>query len=165
VSASNPFDSAVFEARLIPHRSLNRRGMLLVLACFGLASCLLGFPFLLMGAWPVAGFLGLDVALLWLAFHANFRAARAYEDVTLTPVELLIAKVSARGARAEWRFNPVWVRLERIEHEEYGIRKLSLASRGKRLEIASFLGPGAKADFARDFSKALAEARRGPRFS
>lgn len=139
--------------------------MFLVLAGVGAASCLVSLPFFLMGAWPVVGFMGLDVALLWLAFRANFRAARAYEDVTLTSFELQIAKVSARGARAEWRFNPLWVRLERVEHEEFGIRELSLASRGKRLEIASFLGPGAKADFARDFSAALAEARRGPRYS
>lgn len=139
--------------------------MFAVLACVGSASCLASLPFFLMGAWPVVGFMGLDVLLLWLAFRANFRAASAYEDVTLTPVELEIAKVSARGARREWRFNPLWVRLERIEHEEFGIRELMLASRGRRLEIASFLGPNAKADFARDFTAALAEARHGPRFS
>lgn len=165
MTAANPFDARIFEARLVPHRSLDRRGMYVVLASVGTATSLLSVPFFLMGAWPVIGFLGLDVLLLWLAFRANFRAARAYEDVTLTPVELEIAKVSPRGARREWRFNPLWVRLERVELEEFGIRELLLASRGHRLEIASFLGPAAKADFARDFSAALAEARRGPRFS
>ena len=44
--------------------------------------------FLLIGAWPVFGFLGLDVLLIYIAFRANFRAARAYEEVTVTATEL-----------------------------------------------------------------------------
>ena len=43
----------------------------------------------------------------------SFRAARAYEDYRLTYLELEFARVSARGARREWRFNPAWVTLER----------------------------------------------------
>ncbi|HVB89352.1 MAG TPA: DUF2244 domain-containing protein [Beijerinckiaceae bacterium] len=162
---SNPFEARIFEARLVPHRSLDRRGVFVVLACVGSATSLLSLPFFLMGAWPVIGFMGLDVLALWLALRASFRSARAYEDVRLSALELEVAKVSAAGARREWQFNPLWVRLERIEDEEFGIAELSLASRGRRLVIASFLGPQAKADFARDLSRALAQARRGPQFS
>ena len=56
-------------------------------------------------------------------------------------------------------------RLERQEHEEYGVERLSLVSRGRALEVASFLGPDAKARFAESLSGALAQARKGPRFS
>lgn len=125
----------------------------------------MSLPFVLLGAWPVAGFMGVDVALFYFAFRANFNAARAYEDVLVTPFELFFAKVSARGRRAEWRFNPAWVRLEREEHEEFGTQKLALVSRGKSVEIAAFLGPNEKADLAKALSRALADARRGPRFS
>jgi uncharacterized membrane protein len=129
------------------------------------ANIFTSLPFIILGAWPVAGFMGLDVALLYMAFKANFRAARAYEDVQVTPFELLVAKVSAQGQRAEWRFNPAFVRLEREEHEEFGTLRLALVSRGRSIEVAAFLGPGEKADFASALNRALAEARRGPRFS
>lgn len=161
----SPFDTQIFAARLTPHRSLGPGNFRLLLLCVACASAFVTLPFFLLGAWPIVGFMGLDVLLFYLAFRANFRAARAYEDVTLTPVELQVAKVSSGGARAEWRFNPAWVRLEREEHEAYGTCSLALVSRGRRLEIAGFLGPDQKAQFADVLSRALAEARRGPQFS
>jgi uncharacterized membrane protein len=109
--------------------------------------------------------MGLDVAAFYFAFRANFRAAKAYEDVFLTPFELRFAKVSAKGARAEWLFNPAWVRLDRVEHEEFGTQRLAFVSHGRSVEVGPFLGPEEKARLAVDLSSALAEARRGPRFS
>jgi uncharacterized membrane protein len=117
-----------------------------------------------MGAWPVAGFRGLDVLGLYIAFKVNFRSASAYETVEVTPVELVFAKVSAGGRREVWRFNPSWVRLEQETHEEFGTERVALVSRGESVEIGAFLGPEQKAALARDLSRALAAARRGPRF-
>ena len=108
------------------------------------------------------GFCGLDVLLVYWAFRANFRAARAYEEVTVTASELTVRKVSHRGGVREWTLNPLWVRLERIVHEEFGIERLFLVSRGQRLTIAGFLGPAEKASFAHALSNALGEAKRGP---
>ena len=165
MSDANPFDTQIFAVRLRPHRSLNSSNFRVLLVCVACASAFITLPFFLLGAWPIVGFMGLDVLLFYLAFRANFRAAHAYEDVTLTPIELQVAKVSSRGARAEWRFNPAWVRLEREEHEAYGTCSLALVSRGLRLEIAGFLGPDQKAQFAEVLAGALAQARRGPQFS
>lgn len=161
----DPSEPKLFSARLFPHRSLTKRHFHLLLMVFSGASFISSLPFIFFGAWPVAGFMGLDILLFFLAFRANFKAARAYEDVCLTPFELLIAKVSVKGQRSEWRFNPAWVRLDREEHEEFGTQRLALVSHGRRLEIAGFLGPDEKAAFAGRFSRALAEAKRGPRFS
>jgi uncharacterized membrane protein len=130
--------------------------------CIGALSFICGMMFLILGAWPVFGFLGLDVALIYFAFRANFRAARAYEEVTVTASELTLRKVNPRGGVREWTLNPVWVRLDRIVPEEFGIERLFLVSRGRRLSIASFLGPDEKASFARALSTALGEAKRGP---
>jgi uncharacterized membrane protein len=158
-------EARIFAARLRPHRSLDARRVKILLVAVGCVSGAVSLPFYLMGAWPVVGFMGLDVALLWLAFHVSMRGARAYEDVAVSALELLVAKVSAGGRRAEWRFHPAWVRLERVWHEAYGLERLSLVSRGRHLEVASFLGPGEKARFEREFSAALNQARRGPRFA
>ncbi|MDB5650855.1 MAG: uncharacterized protein JWL62_2375 [Hyphomicrobiales bacterium] len=159
-----PADKQIFAARLVPHRSLSQANFRLLLMIFAGACAITTLPFLLLGAWPIVGFMGLDVALFYFAFRANYRAARAYEEVTVTPLELHVAKVSAKGRRADWRFNPSWVRVERDDHEEYGLQSLALTSRGRKLEIAAFLGPDAKAEFAERLTRALAEARRGPRY-
>jgi uncharacterized membrane protein len=161
----DPYHTQIYAARLTPHRSLSKRNFHLLLALFSGAAFLTSLPFLILGAWPVAGFMGLDVLIFWWAFRANFRSARAYEDVVVTPLELAVAQVSAKGTRREWRFNPMWVRLQRKEDEEYGLERLDIVSRGRELEVGSFLAPDARADFASQLSRALAEAKRGPRFS
>jgi uncharacterized membrane protein len=155
----------LFSARLRPHRSLSRRNFRLLMMIFASASFFLSLPFFLLGAWPVVGFVGVDVAIFYFAFRASFRAARAYEDLEVSFFELLLAKVSASGQRLEWRFNPAFVRLEQDKHEEFGTQRLAIVSRGKAVEFATFLGPADKADLATRLSRALAEARRGPRFS
>jgi len=155
----------ILSARLSPHRSLTQRNFHLLMMLFSGASFVSTVPFLILGAWPVAVFMGLDVALFYFAFRANFRAARAYEDVRVTPLELSLAKVSPQGQRTEWLFNPSWVRLHTEAHEEFGVQRLALISRGQSVEIAHFLGPDEKARFAKGLTQALAEARRGPRFS
>jgi uncharacterized membrane protein len=155
-------EPAIFSAVITPHRSLGSTGFLILMLCIGGISFASGMVFLLLGAWPVFGFLGLDVVLIYVAFRANFRAARAYEVVTVTASELTVRKVNQRGGVREWTLNPLWVQLDRIVHEEFGIERLFLVSRGRRLSVAAFLGPDEKASFARALSSAIGEAKRGP---
>jgi uncharacterized membrane protein len=152
----------LFSAVITPHRSLGGVGFLIVMLVIGGLSFVGGIVFYIIGAWPVVGFLGLDVLLVYWAFRANYRAAAAYEQVTVTPSELHVRKVSHRGKAAEWRLNPLWTRLDRETHEEFGLLRLFLVSRGWRLVVASFLGPKEKEGFAQALSAALAEAKRGP---
>ena len=161
-NAAAPAETAIFSAIITPHRSLSSTGFLIFMLCIGGASFASGVVFLLLGAWPVFGFLGLDVLLVYWAFRANFRAARAYEEVTVTATELTVRKVNQRGAVRVWTLNPLWVRLDRIVHEEFGVERLFLVSRGRQLSIASALSPDEKRDFASALSAALGEAKRGP---
>jgi uncharacterized membrane protein len=121
-----------------------------------------GFP-----DWPFLNrlateFFGIDVLLLYWAFRLNYRHAEAYEQVTVTCSELKVRKVSHLGRAREWVLNPLWVKLDKSEIEDFGIDRLFLISRGKKLTIASFLSADEKADFARELGNALNEARRGP---
>jgi uncharacterized membrane protein len=118
--------------------------------------------FLMLGAWPVFGFFGLDVLLIYWAFRINYRRALAYEEVMVTASELRVRKVSHRGRVAEWTLNPLWVRLDRDTHAEFGIERLFLVSRGRRLPIAGCLSPPEKESFAAALSAAISEAKRGP---
>jgi uncharacterized membrane protein len=154
-------EPTIFSAVLTPHRSLGRVGFLVLMTIFGAVSFAAGMAFLLDGAWPIFGFFGLDVLLLYWAFRLNYRHAEAYELVTVTPTALKVRKVSHRGRPREWVLNPLWVKLDKVVHEEFGIERLFLVSRGKQLAIATFLGPVEKASFAQALGNALSEARRG----
>lgn len=167
MTAGNDFDPDVaepkiFSALLTPHRSLDRTGFVLVMAFVSVVSFAAGTVCLLMGAWPVVGFLGLDVLAIYWAFKVNFRSAKAYEEVLVTHSELRLRRVSHRGQVMEWAFNPLWVQLDQIVHEEFGVERLYLVSKGRRVAVASFLGPDEKASFAKALLVALAAARRGP---
>ncbi len=155
----------IFSAMLTPHRSLNRTGFLAVMVFLSVVSFVTGLAFLMMGAWPVFGFFGLDVLVIWWAFKVNFRAARASEQIVVTPSELRVRRVSHRGHVAEWTFNPLWVRLDQEIDEDFGLEHLYLISRGHRLQIAGFLGPEEKASFYKGLVDALNAARRGPTYN
>jgi len=155
-------EPTIFSAVLTPRRSLSRNGFLILMLVMGGISLATGMAFLLAGAWPVFGFCGLDVLLIYLAFQVSYRRAKAYEQVTVTPSELTVRQVSHYGRISEWTLNPLWVRLDRVVHAEFGIERLFLVSHGRRLAIAGFLGPEEKASFALALSAALGEAKRGP---
>ena len=171
MTASNDFDPMLdqqpklFSARLTPHRSLNRTGFLVLMAILAAVSFAAGVAFLLMGAWPVFGFFGLDVLVIYWAFRINFRRADAVEEISMTPSELRVRRVSHRGHVIEFVLNPLWVQLDQKIHAEYGIEKLYLLSKGRRVSIASFLGPDEKASFAKGLIAALQAAKRGPTYN
>jgi uncharacterized membrane protein len=169
MTAGNDFDPDVqpelFSALLTPHRSLDRTGFLVVMVFISVVSFAAAFAFLLMGAWPVLGFFGLDALAIYWAFRINFRRAKASEEILVTPSELRLRRVSHRGHVVEFVFNPLWVRLDRKTHAEFGIEKLYLVSKGRRVGVASFLGADEKASFANALVEALQAARRGPTYN
>jgi uncharacterized membrane protein len=155
-------EPTIFSAVLTPNRSLSPTGFLIFMLVLGGISFAAGIVFLLAGAWPVFGFFGLDVLLVYWAFRVNYRSGRSYEVVTVTSSELTVRKVNHYGRVKQWTLNPLWVRLHRDEHAEFGIERLFLVSHGRKLPIGGCLGAQEKKSFALALSGALAEARRGP---
>src|ERR1700743_2503 len=158
-------EPVLFSALLTPHRSLNRTGFVLVMTFLSVVSFATGIAFLMMGAWPICGFLGLDVLVIYISFKINFGRARAREEITVTRSELRVRRVSHRGHVVEWVFNPLWVRLDEEIHEEFGTERLYLSSRGRRVSIGSFLGAEEKASFANALRAGLNAAKRGPTYN
>jgi uncharacterized membrane protein len=159
---AQPPEPTLFSAIITPHRSLSTTGFLLLMMLMSAISFAGGMFFYLLGAWPIVGFLGLDVLLIYFAFRANYRAAAAFEEVTVTPSELRVRRVTHRGRVTEYILNPVWTQIDREAHEDFGLLRLFLVSRGRRLPVAGFLSPKEKESFARALSAALGEAKRGP---
>src|SRR5262245_39262647 len=147
-----------FRALLTPHRSLSPTGFMILMSAVCAVSFGTGLLFYLLGAWPVVGFMGLDVALIYIAFKLNYRSGRLYETVDLQEDALTVTRVQPSGKAESWSFNPYWVRLSLIERIGRS-SELSLNSHGGRLVFASFLSDHEREDFAQALSAALREAR------
>lgn len=154
-------DPLVYEVTLHPHRSLSPQGFRIVMLAIGAASFASGAVFLAMGAWPVFGFFGLDVLLVYLAFRANFRDARAREHIRVTASLLEVEHVTARGARWTRRLNPFWTRLWRQDDEDHGTLDVALVSGRQSVPVGRFLGPPQKAVLADELSRALSAVKKG----
>lgn len=160
-SAETAIEEPLFEALLTPHRSLGPRGFLLVMGLIGGISFAAGLVFFLAGAWPVVGFMGLDVLLVWLAFRLNYRSARQYERLQLTRESLRVERVTHHGRRRAWAFEPAWLRVE-IQDPPEPDSPLTLASGRRRLAIGSFLSAEERLQLAEALRAALAKTRQAP---
>ena len=149
-----------FRAILTPHRSLSPLGFLVLMGVIVAFNLTAGVGFYLLGAWPIVGFMGIDVALVWWAFRLNYARANARELIEVTEHELILDR-EVRGRRLEQRrFTRGWVRVELEEDRERDlIGRLFLRSRGVRTEIGGFLSPAERKSFAAALNEALAKPR------
>lgn len=157
IDAETPF----FSATLTPYRSLGPNGFLVLMLCIGAVSFAAGVVFLVIGAWPVFGFFGLDMALIWLAFRWNYASAKTFEEVSVSRSEIVIRKVGPGKRLQEYRSNPFWVRLVVTRLEDEGVTKISLTTRGESIDVGNFLNPKDRTSFAGAISTALANAKSG----
>lgn len=161
-AAATLAEPPIFSTVLRPYRSLSSRGFAILMLAIAACTFAIGLSFWLLGAWPVVGFCGLDLLLIQLAFHLNFRSARAAEEISLTRERLSVKKISASGIAVENAFNPYWARLEVDRHPEFGVTGVRIASHGNRLDVARFLGPRERETFADALGAALARVRAAP---
>jgi uncharacterized membrane protein len=151
----------LFDAVLYPHRSLPPRGFALLMAGLCLISFAAGVAFVMLGAWPVFGFFGLDVLAVYVAFRISYRSARMFEAVTLTEGQLTVRRVDPRGREQRWSFQPYWLRVE-VEQPAGRSGHLTLSSHGRSLQMAKFLTPDERDAFATELCAALAALRTHP---
>ncbi len=132
-------EAVTFRAVLTPNRSLSPGGFLVLMSAIALVSFVVGVVFMMLGAWPVMGFFGLDVALIYWAFRANYRAARMFEVVEISPRTLIVTRSSTSGRTERFDFQTYWVRVL-LDEEPSGHTRLRLGSHGREFAFADFLG-------------------------
>lgn len=150
-----PAEPLYLEAVLRPHASLGRGAFRVLLLLFGLMTLFSSMVFLALGAWPVAGFFGLDLVLLAFAFHLSYRRAREQrEHVRLTAGALTIDRILGRR-RVQWRFQPYWVRVLHDADDDTSAA-LRLTSHGRTIPIATLISAPERHAFAARLKAALA---------
>jgi len=142
-------DRPVFSLILHPHRSLSPRAFMILMLSISAVSFVAGTVFLLMGAWPVFGFFGLDVLLIYLAFRFNFKSGRRCEIVEIVGGDIRVRQIDPEGREAQKSFEAYWSRPD-IRQD-----KLYLNCRGESLEIGSFLIEEEKNDIKNELDLAL----------
>lgn len=148
-------DEADFSVILSPHRSLNPQAFLILMVFVCAVSFAAGMVFLLMGAWPIMGFFGLDVFLIYLAFTLNYRAARRREIIEIKDDQLNISVISPNGSARRQSFQAYWSRLEMRGG------KLVVRCKSDGLEIGQFLLETEKEDVKEALTTALHHYRHG----
>jgi uncharacterized membrane protein len=143
------------DAELRPHRSLSAKAFKLMLIAVIVVNIVVASFFWVQGAFPVAGFLGLDVLALWLAFRWNYRAARLAEYVRVAPGKVHVAALDRHGVATHWVLNPVWARVARDG------RGVLIRDGGGQMRLGAFLSPKECESFAIALDAALNRARRG----
>ena len=149
----------LFAATLTPHRSLGRRGRVILIGSVAAMAAIPGLVFYSLGAWPIVGFMGLDVAAMWFALRWSTRETKRFEEVTLWPHRLEVRAVSAGGKQQVTAFDPHATRL--IVDRDYDEKTTAIYLRNTAgdHELGSFLAASEKASFARVFGTALRKAR------
>jgi uncharacterized membrane protein len=152
-----PMDKPVFSATISPHRSLSPLGFAILLSVVAALNLAGGVFFWYLGAWPVVGFMGLDVALVWLAFRWSYRRAERHENLLVTATDLQLSRFARNRLVERISFPRGFVHVD-IQHdpERDLIGRLYLRSRGHAYEVGSFLGGHERLDLARALNRALA---------
>jgi len=150
--------SNTFRAVLTPNRSLSERGFLIVMIAVGLVSFCVGVGFAWMGAWPVLGFFGLDVLLIYWAFKRNYRDGREAETIEVSPYNVVLTRIDPKGRETRLDLNTYWVRLALDERSD-GRTHLNLLVRNETFPIADFLSDDERRQFADVLRDALTSAR------
>lgn len=145
----------LMDAVLRPHRSLSLQAFKYMLIAVIAVNAAVAIFFWVQGAFPVAGFLGLDVLALWLAFRWNYRAAQEAHYVRVAPGKVHVAAVDKSGVATHWVLNPVWARVARD-----GSGVLIRDGEGQ-MRVGVFLSPKECDGFAAALNVALHKAKRG----
>ena len=157
----NGAEAALFHAHISPSRSLSRRGQAMIVSAAALPSLVFAAIFVAQGYWPVAPFLGIDVALLALAFWIIRRRAAAFEEVIVSAEAILIRRVDGVSEAEEDRLPTTWTRLERDEDPDFGCQSLRLSHRGRSALVGGMLSPSERSAFGHALAAALARAQKG----
>jgi uncharacterized membrane protein len=146
-----------FRAELRPHRSASARTLNVVILALLAVFVPTAIAFVAAGAWPVTGFMGFELLLLYGAFWLSRHRGSTVEYIDLTREALRVERVNHWGQRQVWTLEPTWTRIT-LSERNGGRGRLELRSRGQSLIIGEFLTLEEQAALSLALEKAVATA-------
>jgi uncharacterized membrane protein len=148
----------LFEALIVPHRSLSPRGLRILIAVIAASCALTTLRFLLLHAWPVIGFSVVEVGFAILLLRLNARSARQSELVLLTEAGLHLIRTDPSGRKQMEKLSHSWLNVV-LEDVPGRVPRLLLVARDLHREIGAALGEAEKRDLAAALQEALHRLR------
>ena len=130
-------NSTFLNLTIYPHRSLSKFGFRILMLIVTFLCLSGGLIFWMMGAWPVFGFFGLDIILIFLAFKLNYRTGKIYENIKIVSKKFRISRGFPSGKIQVWDLDPNWAKIELIEKKNQC--QLLVKSEKKVVSVGSFL--------------------------
>ena len=154
--------SSFSDITILPYRSLSKKGFRYLMVFVATIFFTIGVFFWIIGAWPVFGFLGLDVVLLYYAFKINYKSGEIFENLKFFRKKLLVTRNFPSGKIQSWNLQPYWAKAE-ILHENSHNHNLILKSKDKAIMIGSFLTFKDKKKLMKKINDALNQYKFNPR--
>ncbi len=159
----NECDIVWFEQYIVPRRSLGPIGFRILMGVIIVLSFAIGMFFFSLGAWPVTGFFGLDVLLIYWAFKLHYRYAKAVEIIRVVGDQLTITRIDHKGKQEDFSYNSYWVSVRMARSpdvtEKNGHALLEARSHGRGTFFGADLTPELRRDFLISLSQALRECK------
>ena len=143
-----------FCMELKPNRSGTVQGIHILLGFLLFVFIPTGFIFSMIGAWPVFGFMGAELVLLYVALRLNQRHSGAFERLSLSDDVFTVERFAPDGGYQVWEFQPQWVRID-LDKQSPHRTHLSLNSKGQRLNLGRYLTADEKSEVAAQLRDAL----------
>ena len=141
------------DIKIYPSQSLGKTGFRVLMLVFMLPAFLIGIYFSFRGAWPVAGFLGLELLLIYLAFKISFISNKVFEHITLDEKILKICYHKQNKVVRTINLEPTWLKVQ-INNNPRPDR-LALTSHGKVNIIGKYLSKEERAIVAEKIKNSL----------
>lgn len=152
-----------FEEILFPRRSLEPNGFRVLMGAIFILSLIIGIMFYSLGAWPVSGFFGLDVLLIYWAFKVHYEQGKAAEIIRLSDDKLTIIRIDHKGKREDWQFNPYWVNVSMAcppnVPKNIGETFIQARSHGKGTFFGTFLTQEKREELMHSLKQAIVDCK------
>jgi len=151
-------DTVYFDATLTPNRSLSPQAFIIVMMIIVAVSFIAGMAFMSMGAFPIIGFFGFDVLIIWLAFQWSFRTLKQETRVRITAEQIDLSHTRPGQKPREARLPTAFTRVH-LEFPDRRPSELKLSHAGKAWVIGRFLTPKERKSLKEALETALIRAR------
>ncbi len=142
------------DIKVYPKQSLTYKGLLFLMLFITIPASYIGISFYIIGAWPVLGFMGLEIIFIYIAFKVLFNRNGSYEHILLDKTKLKIFYKSKKEVIKEVEIEPTWLKVK-IEDIYKNKNVLTLSSHGKKIVLGSFLIPEERQKLAKEIRYGL----------
>ena len=152
-------EPTLLRMRLFPNRSLNKHGTKVVFGIIALGFLLPIIPFI--GS-PVGTtltiFSGLTFYLFLIFLQKSFQQGATFEEIQISRNKIIVVHKEKNKEFITWEGNPYWTRVNVDINNPKLKNYLTLAGKGRHIELGAFLSPSERIELRDKIQSALAKA-------